>query len=90
MQHRTSVRKRVVPVVAEAALPEGGAPVLAGTAEIGRLGSVEGPRGLALVRLDRVAEALRGGVPLSAGGVEIRVEVPAFATFSIEAPHETA
>lgn len=90
MQHRTSVRKRAVPVVADRALPAGPLPVLAGEAEIGRLGSVAGARGLALLRLDRVAEARRSGVPLTAGGVALRVELPAFATFRIEAPHEHA
>jgi folate-binding protein YgfZ len=90
MQHRATVRKRVVPVVGEAELPAGPLPVLAGSAEIGRLGSVAGARGLALLRLDRVAEALRDGVPLTAGGVALRAEAPAFATFRIEASHESA
>lgn len=90
MQHRTSVRKRVVPVLADQALPAGPLPVLAGKAEIGRLGSVAGARGLALLRLDRVAEARRDGIALVAGGVALRVELPAFATFKIGAPHEIA
>lgn len=90
MEHRTTVRKRVVPVVAEAALPAGPLPVLAAEAEIGRLGSVAGTRGLALLRLDRVAEAQRAGLALTAGGVPLRVELPPFATFRIEASHESA
>lgn len=85
MQHRTTVRKRVVPVLGDAALPAGPVPVLAGEAEIGRLGSVAGARGLALLRLDRAAEARRDGVAVTAGGVALRVEAPAFATFRIEA-----
>ena len=85
MQHRTTVRKRVVTVVADEALPSEPLPVVAGTAEIGRLGSVSGTRGLALVRIDRVAEARRDGIPLAVGGVTVRAEVPAFATFRIEA-----
>ncbi|MDQ8699429.1 folate-binding protein [Hyphomicrobium sp. LHD-15] len=90
MQHRTTVRKRVVPVVAEQDLPAGPLPVLVGEAEIGRLGSVAGPRGLALLRLDRVAEARRDGVALTVNGVKLAAEVPAFATFEIGLPHETA
>ena len=85
MQHRTTVRKRVVTVVADAALPTEPVPIAIGTVEIGRLGSVAGLRGLALVRIDRVAEANRDGIPLTAGGVTVRAEVPAFATFRIEA-----
>ncbi|AHB48137.1 glycine cleavage system protein T [Hyphomicrobium nitrativorans NL23] len=84
MQHRTTVRKRVVTVVADAALPREPVPVAIGTVEIGRLGSVAGSRGLALVRIDRVAEAIRDGIPLTAGGTDVRVEVPSFATFRIE------
>jgi folate-binding protein YgfZ len=90
MQHRATVRKRVVAVSAEVPLPSGPLPVLAGEAEIGRLGSVAGARGLALLRIDRVAEARRDGVPLTAGGVALTVEVPPFATFEIGAPHEIA
>lgn len=90
MQHRATVRKRVVPVIGETALPAGPLPVLAGEVEIGRLGSVAGARGLALLRLDRVAEAQRDGVLVTAGGAPLRVALPAFARFTIEAPHEIA
>lgn len=90
MQHRATVRKRVVPVVGDAPLPAGPLPVLAAEADIGRLGSVAGSRGLALLRLDRVAEARRDGVAITAGGVGLSVEVPPFATFEIGAPHEIA
>jgi len=85
MQHRTTVRKRIVCVSSEEDLPRDHMPVQAGEAEIGRLGSVAGRRGLALVRIDRVAEAQRGGIALTAGGVPLRIEVPAFASFRIEA-----
>lgn len=84
MQHRASVRKRVVSVVGDHALPEGPLPVLVGEVEIGRLGSVAGSRGLALLRIDRVAEARRDGIAVTVGGVPLGVEVPAFATFRIE------
>ena len=84
MQHRTTVRKRIVMVRADADLPGEPLPVLAGQAEIGRLGSVAGARGLALARIDRVAEAQRDGMTLTVGGVPVRVEVPGFASFRIE------
>ena len=58
--------------------------MLAGEVEIGRLGSVVGSRGLALLRIDRVAEARRDGIAVTVGGVPLSVEVPAFATFRIE------
>ena len=51
---------------------------------------VAGARGLALLRLDRVADARRDGVPVTAADVALSVETPPFATFEIGSPHETA
>lgn len=83
-QNRSMARKRIVPVVAETALPEPGAPIVVGSVEIGKLGSVEGTRGLALIRLDRVAELTAKGGALMAGDVPISIEIPGWATFSLE------
>jgi folate-binding protein YgfZ len=85
MQHRATVRKRIVPVMGQEKLPAGGIEVMAGDVAIGTLGSVSGRRGLALLRLDRAQEFKSRGVGLSAGGVAIEVEAPAFANFSLEA-----
>jgi hypothetical protein len=74
MKHKGVVRKRVVPVEAAAPL-RSGAPVMAGAAEIGRIGSVAGARGLALIRLDRHAEARAKGQALLADGIEMRVRL---------------
>jgi hypothetical protein len=82
MRHRGTVRRRVVPVEGAAVLASG-VPVTAGEAEIGRVGSVAGTRALAMVRLDRVAEAVAKGVPVEAGGVAIAVMKPAWATFEL-------
>lgn len=84
MQHRGTARKRVVPVIADSALPDTGADVVAGTATIGTLGSVAGEKGLALLRLDRAAEAHEKGETLRAGDVPIRIEIPEWARFSLE------
>jgi tRNA-modifying protein YgfZ len=89
MMHRGTVRRRVVPVEAEAALTSG-APVTVGEAEIGRVGSVAGRRGLALVRLDRAAEAAAKGQPLKAGGVAIALMKPGWATFELAPETATA
>jgi hypothetical protein len=51
---------------------------------MGTLGSTAGPRGLALLRLDRVAEMRRKGVPLTAHGVPLDIVLPAWARFSLE------
>lgn len=88
MKHRGSVRKRVVPVEAEAPLRSGAA-VMAGEAEIGRIGSVAGTRGLALVRLDRAAEAAVKSQALLADGVAVTLRKPDWADFDL-APAQTA
>jgi tRNA-modifying protein YgfZ len=77
MQHRAHVRKRVVPV--EAAGPgelRPGAEIAVGTAVIGTVGSVSGRRALAMLRLDRAAEAKAKGQPLTTGGIEIAPRKP--------------
>ncbi|WP_072376184.1 folate-binding protein YgfZ [Hyphomicrobium sp. NDB2Meth4] len=85
MQHRGLARRRVVPVVAASALPDPGVPITAGGVEIGKLGSTAGNRGLADIRIDRVAEFKAKGESVRAGDVEVNVELPAWATFSLEA-----
>lgn len=83
-QNRKMARKRIVPVVAETALPESGAPIVIGGVEIGKLGSTADKRGLALIRLDRVPELTAKGGELMAGSVPIRIDIPKWATFSLE------
>ena len=88
VQHRASARTRVVPVAYDGPTPMAGLPVVAGEREIGMLGSAAGGHGLALLRLDRVADALASGTPLTAGGIAIRPVKPGWATFAW--PGETA
>jgi folate-binding protein YgfZ len=89
MEHRSTARKRIVPVIGSSPLTSG-CEVKAGDAVIGILGSVTGARGLALVRIDRVGEAMAKGQPLSADGVRLRVELPGWVRFTIPRPGETA
>lgn len=86
MQHRGTARKRIVQVKADSALPATGSDITAGAAVIGRLGSVDGASGLALLRIDRAAEALSKNDPLCAGGVSISIEIPPWAMFKLRAP----
>lgn len=89
MEHRSTARKRVVPVVGAAPL-QTGADVKAGEAVIGTVGSVAGSRGLALLRLDRVGEAMGKGQPITAGGVPVAVELPSWVRFGIPTREDTA
>jgi tRNA-modifying protein YgfZ len=87
MEHRGTARSRVVPVALAAETLEGAAPAT-GTAvtaegkQMGVMGSAAGRRGLALLRLDRVDEALAGGASLQAGGVALKLVKPAWARFT--------
>jgi folate-binding protein YgfZ len=76
MQHRGSARTRTVRLVLEGASPEPGAVILAGDKQVGNMGSSANGVGLALVRIDRVADALNAGTPLTAGGVAVRLAEP--------------
>ncbi|WP_186420156.1 folate-binding protein YgfZ [Bosea sp. CS1GBMeth4] len=70
MQHRGTARSRVVPVLfSDGVNPEDGVEASAGGKPIGRVGSCADGRGLALLRLDRVADALAAGQVLDAGGL---------------------
>lgn len=85
MQHRAHVRKRVMPIDAVGAGDlQSGSEVLAGAAAIGKVGSVAGRQALALLRLDRAAEAKAKGEPLAAGGVAVALRKPDWATFDLE------
>ena len=76
MQHRGTARTRTVRVVLDGPSPEAGATILAGDKPVGTMGSTSDGNGLALIRTDRVADALAAGVPLSAGGLGLRLAEP--------------
>ncbi len=82
MEHRGTARNRIVPIAAEGFAPDGGMPVMAGDKQVGITGSHAGNRGLAMLRLDRVADARAAGLALSAGGVPIEPRKPDWARFS--------
>jgi tRNA-modifying protein YgfZ len=76
MQHRGTARTRTVKVILDGPSPEAGATILAGDKPVGTMGSTSGQNGLALIRTDRVADALDANVPLTAGGLGIRLAEP--------------
>ncbi|MFO1097471.1 MAG: folate-binding protein [Xanthobacteraceae bacterium] len=81
MQHRGNVRNRVVPVRIDGAAPAPGTPVVVGDKTVGAVGSAADGRGLALLRLDRVADAMGAGLSLLAGTAELHPVKPAWAKF---------
>jgi hypothetical protein len=80
MEHRGTARSRILPVSASGDLPPKGTSIDAGGKQIGAMLSSEGSRGLAIIRLDRLAES---EAPLKAGGAEIRVHRPSFARYDV-------
>jgi len=76
MQHRGTARTRSVKVLLDGPSPETGATILAGEKPVGTIGSTSGGKGIALVRIDRVAEALDAGQPLTAGGLALKLAEP--------------
>jgi len=93
MKHRGTARKRFVlarAVATQARLPAPGTEVVAGEKALGALGSSVGALGLASVRLDRAREAMDAGTPITAGGVELTLELPPFARFGWPEPEAGA
>ena len=73
MQHRGTARTRTVRITLDDFAPEPGMPILAGDKQVGTIGSTAGQTGLALIRTDRVADALQAGLPLTAGGLTLHL-----------------
>jgi len=90
IEHRGLARTRTVPVRYEGEAPKAGAAIEAGGRTVGTMGSAAAGRGIALVRLDRAAEATAQGAPLIAGGVPIRLIKPAWARFAVPGETEAA
>lgn len=74
MEHRGTVRKRVVRVTGTGELPATRPDVMMGDVVIGKLGSVAGRQGLALLRLDRAIEAIDKGIAISTTGIVLDVD----------------
>jgi len=82
MQHRGTARTRIVPVVyRDGFTAEAGAEVAAGGRSLGKVGPGLNGRALAMIRLDRAADAIAAGEPITAGGMPVRIEKPDWITF---------
>ena len=90
MEHRGTARTRAVPVRYDGAAPQAGAAVTAGERQLGTIGSAAAGRAVALLRLDRVTEAMSRGEPLTAGGTPIHLVKPDWAHFAFPGESEAA
>jgi len=81
VEHRGTARKRVVPVTYQDYAPDAGVAVKVGDAEVGVMGSSAQGRGLAMLHLGRVGEALGAGHEIIAGGIALHPVKPGWARF---------
>ena len=80
MEHRGTARNRILPVTLDGAAPPKGTDIRAGEKQIGTLLSSSGNTALALIRLDRLAEAQE---PLRAAGVAVTVSKPSWVRYVV-------
>jgi folate-binding protein YgfZ len=86
MQHRGTARKRILPVSLAEEISAGRSEIKAGDATIGTILSQDGLDALALIRLDRLADAIAVGAKLLTNGVEVHVKKPSWARFEVPEP----
>jgi folate-binding protein YgfZ len=77
MQHRGTARTRTVRLIVDGPSPATGSDVMADGKSVGRMGSARSGHALALLRIDKVSDALAKGASLSAGGIAVRLVDPA-------------
>jgi folate-binding protein YgfZ len=76
VHHRKSAKKRIVKFHFEGAPPSHGAEIAAAGAPLGQVGSTAGSEGLAMVRLDRLEDALAADAVVTAGATPIAILAP--------------
>ena len=81
MQHRGTARTRIVSVTYAGPQPADGVEITAGDKVLGTFGSGADGFGIALLRLDRLGDALQAGSAILAGGTAVTITKPAWATY---------
>jgi folate-binding protein YgfZ len=89
-EHRAAARTRLLMARFDGSAPPEGAEIVAGGRVLGRVGGCVGNEGLALVRLDRLADARAAGEAVTAGGVGVAFAPPPYARFPLEPPDRPA
>ncbi|MEJ0067890.1 MAG: folate-binding protein [Pseudomonadota bacterium] len=80
-KYRALIKKRLLPVAIEGALPEPGTPVMLGEREAGEMRSAADGIGLALLRLELLDAAALEGETLRAGDARLTVQRPDWMKF---------
>jgi folate-binding protein YgfZ len=80
MQHRGTARSRILPIMCEPASPPKGTAIMSGDKVIGEVLSSSNANALALIRLDRLAEATS---PLLSGAATLHVLKPDWVNYEV-------
>jgi len=80
-RYRALIKKRLMAVKVDGALPAPGTPIMLGDHEAGEIRSGNGDLALALIRLEAMEEAARTGAALTAGGAKVTAMKPSWAKF---------
>ncbi|HTN98561.1 MAG TPA: folate-binding protein [Nordella sp.] len=88
MEHRGTARSRIVPIYASKGVPTKGTEIRAGDKLIGTVLSSSGSDGLALIRLDRLKDAVESEIGLLTEAGPIHVRKPAWARFEVALPKD--
>jgi folate-binding protein YgfZ len=80
-KHRALIRKRLMPVDIDGAVPPPGTPILLDGAEAGVMRSGMSGIGLALMRLEHVEKARQSGASFTAGETRLTPRKPGWASF---------
>jgi tRNA-modifying protein YgfZ len=90
MEHRGTARTRAVPVRYDGAAPQPGSLIVAGERQLGSIGSAAAGKAIALLRLDRAADALAHGETLMAGTTPIHLVKPVWMQFAFPGESKAA
>ena len=80
MEHRGTARNRILPVDLDGPAPSRGTEIRSGDKQVGTLLSSSGKTALAVIRLDRLAEATE---PLLTDAVTVTVLKPRWARYDV-------
>ena len=81
MRYRGTARRRPVVLLAETDLPPAGTEILIGGRVAGHIGSACGTHGIAILRLDRVRDAVTSGETITVDGQPVSVALPIWADY---------
>ena len=90
MQHRGTARSRIVKVEMPGGVPAAGTPLMGGEVAIGTVGSSLGKNGLALVRLDRLADFNDRGISIKINGEPATLTLQDWVTYALSDYTRTA